>query len=59
MTTSGNKPTLEALRARAQWYRDYAKICGGDNAWCLALAAHFERLADEREREPAADKNST
>jgi hypothetical protein len=40
----------EALRERAQWYRDYATVCGGDNAWALRLAEHFDRLADERER---------
>jgi hypothetical protein len=43
--TEWQKP--DALRARAQWYRDYATVCSGDNAWCLKLAAHFDRLADE------------
>ncbi len=41
---------LEALRERARWYREYAAVCGGDNGWCLALAAHNDRLADELER---------
>jgi hypothetical protein len=40
----------ESLRERAQWYRDYAKVCAGDNAWALRLAAHFDAIADERER---------
>jgi hypothetical protein len=40
----------ESLRERAQWYRDYAKVCAGDNAWALRLAAHFDTIADERER---------
>ena len=39
----------EELRNRAAWYRDYATICGGDNAWALRLAERFERLAAERE----------
>lgn len=41
--------TLEQLRQRAQWYREFASVCGGDNGWCLALAAHYDRLADEVE----------
>ncbi len=40
----------ESLRERAQWYRDYAQVCAGDNAWALRLAAHFDAIADERER---------
>jgi hypothetical protein len=40
----------ESLRERAQWYRDYAKVCAGDNGWALRLAAHFDAVADERER---------
>ncbi len=40
----------ESLRERAQWYRDYAKICAGDNTWALRLAAHFDAVADARER---------
>ena len=39
----------EAVRERAQWYRDYAKVCAGDNAWALRLAEYFDRLAGERE----------
>lgn len=49
----------ESLRERAQWYRDYAKVCAGDNAWALRLAAHFDAVADERERpqrSPALDR---
>ena len=38
------------LRERAQWYRDYAKVCAGDNSWALRLAEHFDAVADERER---------
>ncbi|HEY7609549.1 MAG TPA: hypothetical protein VIF14_09990 [Alphaproteobacteria bacterium] len=41
----------QALRERAQWYRDYATVCAGDNAWCLDLAKHFDRLAEEVERD--------
>jgi hypothetical protein len=48
-----------ALRSRAQWYRDYAQICGGDNAWCLRLADHFDRLADEVEGKLDASKRSS
>jgi hypothetical protein len=40
----------DSLRERAQWYRDFAKVCAGDNAWALRLAAHFDAVADERER---------
>ena len=53
---TGERP--EALRERAQWYRAFAEVCGGDNAWCLRLAAHFERLADEAEKKAAASKSS-
>ena len=40
----------ESLRERAQWYRDYAKVCAGDNSWALRLAEQFDAVADERER---------
>lgn len=51
--------TLEQLRQRAQWYREFAAVCGGDNGWCLSLAAHYSRLADELERRLSADPASS
>ncbi len=42
----------EALRERAQWYRDYAKVCAGDNAWALRLAEHFDAVADQHDHVP-------
>jgi hypothetical protein len=44
------------LRERAQWYRDYAKVCAGDNTWALRLAEHFDHIADEQERALARTK---
>ena len=38
------------LRKRAEWYRAFATISGGDNSWALRLAEHFDRLAAEREQ---------
>jgi len=46
-----SRKKVQALRERAQWYVDYATVCAGDNAWCLNLAKHFDRLADETERD--------
>lgn len=43
--------TVEGLRARAQWYRDWAEVCSGDNAVFLHLAEHFDGLAEAREAE--------
>ena len=42
--------SAQALRERAQWYRDWAEVASGGNkeTW-LALAARFERMAEELE----------
>jgi hypothetical protein len=49
----------EALRERAQWYRDYAKVCAGDGGWALRLAAHFDAVAAECERAPGSPPRNT
>lgn len=46
--------TVDGLRARAQWYRDWAEVCGGDNSVYLHLAEHFDGLADSREAEDSS-----
>lgn len=48
----------DTLRLRAKWYRDYAAVCGGDNAWCIRLADHFDELAREIEAKLEAPKPS-
>jgi hypothetical protein len=48
----------DALRSRAQWYRDFAKVCSGDNSWCLNLAQYFDRMASEIAGEPDRAENS-
>jgi hypothetical protein len=43
---SGNN--VEALRRRAQWYRDFAAVGSADNKTLrLSLAKNFDRQADE------------
>lgn len=42
---------IEALRKRAQWYRDFADVGSADaKALRLSLAEHFDRMARELER---------
>jgi hypothetical protein len=43
---------ITELRRRAQWYRDFADVGSADNKELrLSLARHFDRRADELERE--------
>ena len=41
--------TVDGLRARAQWFRDWAEVCSGDNSVFLHLADLFDALAESRE----------
>jgi hypothetical protein len=43
--SSSHDDSAEALRERAQWYRDYAKVGSGDTSWCLRLAGLLEAQA--------------
>jgi hypothetical protein len=52
--TSPDRP--ESLRERAQWYRAFAEVCGGDNGWALRLADHLDKLAAEAEARIAGGK---
>jgi hypothetical protein len=51
---SPERHSPQALRERAQWYRDWAEIGSGEKAVWLALAALFERMAEELEGEGEA-----